>query len=221
MTSAGREWVKWLALLLMTLDHANKALHLDWPLVPQVSRLAFPMFALVLAYGLAQPGARLRPALGRLLAFGVLAQPFHAVTIVNGQLPLNVLLTFALAVGVIQLLQARHWPLAVALFVLGGLWVDFAWAGVGLVVAGWWYFHVQAHGVIFSRRTGRVAAALAVAAMALLCVQNGNLWAALAAPLVLALSNLPGRFPRWRWAFYVYYVGHLAVLAAISHNFQA
>lgn len=213
MTSFSRELLKWLALVLMTLDHANKAMHLHLPGVPEASRIAFPLFALVLAYGQAQPGARLRPALLRLLAFGALAQPLHAVTVVDGWLPLNVLLTFAAAVAVIMLWMRGQRFAAAALFALGSPWVDYGWAGVGLTLAAWWWFHVEAHGVIFGRCARWAGGALVLAAFALLCAQNGNLWALLALPLVAALSRLPGRFPRWRWAFYGYYVGHLAVLA--------
>jgi hypothetical protein len=39
----------------------------------------------------------------------------------------------------------------------------------------------------------------------------------LAIPLVLVLARVPWTVPRSRWAFYVYYVGHLAVLAAYAH----
>lgn len=216
MTSFSRELLKWLALALMTLDHANKALALEWPCVPELSRIAFPVFALVLAYGLAQPGARLRPALTRLLVFGVLAQPFHAVTIVDGWLPLNVLLTFATAVAVILLWQQQRRLAAALLFAAGAVWVDYGWVGVGLTVAAWWYFHVQAHGVIFSRVAQWAGGALTLAAFGLLCIQNGNLWALLAVPLVVVLSRLPGRFVRSRWAFYVFYPAHLAFLSVVA-----
>ncbi|WP_312346730.1 TraX family protein [Stenotrophomonas acidaminiphila] len=47
------------------------------------------------------------------------------------------------------------------------------------------------------------------------CAWNGNGWALLAfLVLGLALANIS--VPRTRWAFYGYYVGHLALLASIA-----
>jgi len=48
-----------------------------------------------------------------------------------------------------------------------------------------------------------------------LCFYNGNAWALLALP-VMALGEVTFNLPRTRWAFYGYYVGHIALLALIS-----
>lgn len=53
MTSSGREAMKWIAVLLMTGDHVAKMLCGGYiPGVSEAGRVAFPLFALVMAYNL-------------------------------------------------------------------------------------------------------------------------------------------------------------------------
>jgi hypothetical protein len=48
---------------------------------------------------------------------------------------------------------------------------------------------------------------------ALLCLINGNLWALVAAPLVLLVLWMPvGNLPRCKWFFYWFYPAHLCAL---------
>ena len=57
LSSGTLEALKWLAFLLMTLDHVNK--HLRHALVPELfaaGRLALPLFGFVLGYNLTRPG---------------------------------------------------------------------------------------------------------------------------------------------------------------------
>ena len=58
LSSGSLEALKWLALLLMTLDHVNKhLLHASVPELFAAGRLALPLFGFVLGYNLARPGA--------------------------------------------------------------------------------------------------------------------------------------------------------------------
>ena len=58
LSSGALEALKWLALLLMTLDHVNKhLLHASVPELFAAGRLALPLFGFVLGYNLARPGA--------------------------------------------------------------------------------------------------------------------------------------------------------------------
>jgi len=43
-----------------------------------------------------------------------------------------------------------------------------------------------------------------------------NLWALAAVPVALGLSQVAWPVPRGRWAFYGYYVGHLACLGLVA-----
>ncbi len=202
MTSGGRELLKWLAVVFMTGDHVIKVFELGYvPVVSELGRVAFPVFALVMAYNLAEPGADIGKSVRRLATWAVIAQPVYVLAF-GLLLPLNVLASFALAACVVWAIRERRWW---AVAVLAGplpLLVDYQWAGIALVVSGY----------AVRRLDGAPeAVCLKLLAMGLLCHFNGNGWALLALP-VMALGYAPVRFPRTRWAFYGYYVGHLSLL---------
>lgn len=222
MTSGGRELLKWIALVLMTGDHVLTVLGLGHvPVVSELGRVAFPVFALVMAYNLAQPGADSGKSARRLALWGLIATP--VATLAFGQvLPLNVLLTFATAAGGIWALERRQWALATLLALLAPVALDYAWPGVWLVLAAWAWFKNHGRRMHFllgtwDWRRQRLYLVLPVwvwACMGLLCLYNGNGWALLALP-VLMLGELPTRIPRVGRVFYVYYVSHLALLACV------
>ncbi|MEV5119884.1 TraX family protein [Stenotrophomonas indicatrix] len=201
MTSGGRELLKWIALVLMTGDHVLTVFGLGYvPVVSELGRVAFPVFALVMAYNLAQPGADAGKSARRLALWGLVATP--AATLALGQiLSLNVLLTFAAAAGGIWALERRQWALAGLLALVAPVALDYAWPGVWLVLAGWRWYRGQG---------GQPW--LVWGCMCLLCLYNGNAWALLAIPL-LRLGNVDVAIPRLGRVFYGYYVGHLAALS--------
>ncbi|MFL8905397.1 TraX family protein [Xanthomonas vasicola pv. vasculorum] len=205
MTSSGREALKWIALVLMTGDHVAKVFFGGYvPVLSELGRIAFPVFALVMAYNLAQPRADYAKSVLRLAGWGLLAQPFHAWAF-GDWLPLNVLLTFALAALLVWSVHGRHWLYVAVFGVIGPVLVDYQWSGVWLVLAAWGWF-----------RTGRLEwFAGVLLSMAALCWYNGNMWALASLP-VLALGYVWWPLPRLRWAFYGYYVAHLGVIALIA-----
>ncbi len=204
LSSGGRELLKWLALLTMTGDHVAKVVFGGYvPVMSELGRIAFPLFALVMACNLAQPGADLRKSIRRLAVWGVIAQPLHALAF-GYWLPLNILLTFALAAVAVHAL-ANNRPLLLLLAAgLAPMLVDYQWAGVGFVLLGWIAFRHRAWWLL-------------LVGLGAVCWANHNGWALLAVPVVLAVARVPWRLPRWRWAFYGYYVGHLALLALYVH----
>jgi hypothetical protein len=211
MTSGGRELLKWLAVAMMTGDHILSVFQLGYvPVVSELGRVAFPIFALVMGYNLAQPGARVGTSVTRLALWAVLAQPIYA-WVFGLWFPINVLGTFALAACAVWALERAQWPLLVGLLVLAPIAVDYAWPGVWLVVGAYAWFEGQP-----VTMGGRLRAWLLLGVpMALLCAYNGNGWALLALPALL-LGMFQWRVPRTRWAFYGYYVGHLAVLGLVA-----
>lgn len=206
MTSSGRELLKWVAVVLMTGDHAVKLFHAGYvPVVSELGRVAFPVFALVMAYNLAQPGADVAKSVKRLFVWGVMAQPVYAWAF-GLLLPVNVLLSFALAAACVLCVQNRRWWLLGLLFVPVPLLVDYQWSGIVLVVVWWWLFATKRVDSHFW---------LGAAAFVPLCFFNGNVWALLALP-VMALGQVDLHVPRTRWAFYGYYVAHIGLLSLIS-----
>lgn len=203
MTSGGRELLKWLALALMTGDHVNKVLFAGTlPWATEIARVVFPIFAVVLVCNIVthhDSAAGLR-SYSRLLVAAAVVQPLHAIAF-GYWLPVNVLGTLALGLYVSA---TPHLGRALVAWAVLGAFVDFQWAGVGVVLAA----------TVWFRRPGRAWSWLVVAgAAAGLCWWNGNAWALLALPLIAGLGRVDLSVPRWRWTFLGYYAAHLAVLA--------
>ncbi|OBU61231.1 TraX family protein [Stenotrophomonas maltophilia] len=203
MTSGGRELLKWLALVLMTGDHVVKVLELGYvPVVSELGRVAFPVFALVMGFNLAQSRANTSKSVQRLATWGIVATPV-AVLAFGQLLPLNVLLTFAAAAACVWAIERRYWMLVAFLAVIAPAWLDYAWPGVWLVLAGWrWYRGQGGHPW------------LVWGCMGLLCAYNGSAWALLAIP-ALRLGHFNVAVPRSGKVFYGYYVAHLALLSGV------
>ncbi|MDP2027881.1 TraX family protein [Sulfuriferula sp.] len=210
------ESLKWLALALMTLDHVNKYLLGDKLAGAfALGRLAMPIFAFVLAYNLARPGAMENGAhlrtMKRLLLVGVIASPFFMGLggLAEGWWPLNILFLLALATASMYLIEkgtVANWFAAWAVFLIGGAFVEFWWFGLGFCLAAWWYCKTRS----------RAALLVWVFAAASLYAVNRNLWALVSIPLILAAPLVEIGMPRLRNVFYMYYPAHLAVLLLIS-----
>ncbi len=206
MTSSARELLKWLAVILMTGDHVAKVIYGGYvPGLSEAGRVAFPLFALVMAYNLAQPGADVGKSVRRLALWGVIAQPVHALAF-GYWLPLNILLTFALCAAAVHAVNQRGW-VALAAFGFAALvlpaFVDYQWFGVWFVLLAYFAFREKSPAAL-------------IAAFVPLCVFNGNLWALVAIPVAVSLSRASWPVPRGRWAFYGYYVAHLACIGLLA-----
>ncbi len=213
VTSGGREFLKWLAAVFMTGDHVLKVLAIGYvPVVAELGRVAFPLFALVLAYNLAQPNADVEKSIKRLFVWGVIAAPVAAIAF-QRVFPLNVLLAFALAAVCILAIERRRWIFLAACALLAPAAVEYQWSGLAIVLGGWVFWRNP-----WQWRLSRPVSALLllVLPVASLYFVNDNSWALLALPL-LACAALRMPIPRSRRAFYLYYVGHLLVLVLLAY----
>jgi hypothetical protein len=209
------EALKWLALVLMTLDHVNKYLFdQKLPGLFELGRVAMPLFGFVLAYNLARPNALERGLFGRMMRrlalFGVLATPFFLSLgkLVAGWWPLNILFMLLTATAVIYFLHRGgilSFLVAAIVFLIGGALVEFGWFGVIFCITSWMY----------CAKPSKISIALLMAAAAMLYMVNRNFWAMTATLIILTAPHLELTMPRIRYAFYAYYPAHLAVLAAI------
>lgn len=210
------EALKWLALVLMTLDHANKYLFGEkLPGLFELGRLALPLFGFVLAYNLARPGtlqsgAYLR-TMKRLALYGLAASPFFIALggLGLGWWPLNIMFMLLMAAGMLYLVEkggrARIVAAAV-LFLVGGAFVEFWWFALAFCMAAWWY----------CKTANKAALVVWLLAVISLYVVNRNLWALASMPLILAAPLVDVKMPRFRHVFYVYYPAHLAVLLIVA-----
>ncbi|MGV3742896.1 MAG: TraX family protein, partial [Burkholderiaceae bacterium] len=166
------EALKYLALVLMVLDHANRfVLGSSVPGFFYLGRLAFPLFAVVLGWNLARPGlidsGAAARVLKRLLLFGAIATIPYAGMLGYHWWQLNILFTLAAGTAVILLIAKRSaasMVLAAILFAISGMAVDYAWYGVAVCVASW----------MLSRRPTWLSFSAWIAALTSLAVINGN-----------------------------------------------
>ena len=216
------EAMKWLGLILMTADHAQKyGLMPTVPGVYEAGRVAFPLFGIVLAYNLARAKSHDHAVyvrvLTRLLVCGAIASiPFIALGGLGfGWWPLNCMGTLAVAVCIMYLIEVRRpfWKTSAAsVFLVGGAMVEFWWPGVALCVGAWLYMKHPTGGALL----------LWLAGTAGLTLINGNWWACASFVVLVGMASLVTiEIPRASRWFYLYYPAHLAVLLVLGFRIQS
>ncbi|MFC3567633.1 TraX family protein [Xanthomonas dyei] len=182
------------------------------PGVTELGRLAFPLFALVLAYNLAQPSADIEKSVKRLFLWGLIATPVVAIAF-QRVFPLNVLLSFALAAVCILAIERRRWVFLALCATLAPAAVDYQWAGLGVVLGGWMLWRNP-----WQWRLSKAISLLVllVLPICVLCFFSDTFWGLLALPLLL-LARVNILITRTRSAFYFYYVGHLIFLVGLFY----
>lgn len=206
------ESMKWLALILMTIDHINRYLFdSKLPVMCELGRLAMPLFCFVLAYNLARPkayesGMHLR-AMQRLLRYGLLTTPIYFL--LDRYYPLNMMFSLLLSTYLIYLIEKRgsksSWSY-LAIFLIGGFFVEYLWFATAYSLAAWWY----------CKQPSYLSGLTWLAATALLYVINQNHWSLAALPIIYLACHIKINIPHLRQVFYIYYPLHLAVLLMIK-----
>jgi len=206
------EGLKWLALLLMVMDHANRYLFDEsWRVLFDFGRVVMPLFGFVLMHRVARPGALAAGThvrvMQRLLAFGALSTPMFVALV--GAWPLNILFMLLVSTAMVWLLErggALRIALAVFTFLVAGAVVEFWWFGVLCCLGAWAY----------CRRPTARRLALWTLALASLWIVNRNFAALAALPLIWGASQVEIPLRRHRWLFYGFYPAHLAALWAVQ-----
>lgn len=215
--------LKILALVAMTCDHVGKQLLPQYPVLQIIGRVAFPIFAYLIAEGCRYTRSRRRYLGGMaLLALGCQAVYYIAM----GSLYQCVLVSFSMAIGLIFLLEHGRqrgtwgaWSAAALGFALTAVicvclprwWtgtdfaIDYGLWGVLLPVA-----------VYLGRDRWQKLALTAMLVLSGCFVMGGIQWYALLSLPLLALYN--GRRGKYRlkYLFYIYYPLHLGAIYLIS-----
>lgn len=228
-----------LAMGLMLCDHICLALMPDRLWMTCVGRLAFPIFAFLVAEGFVRTHSRARYA-RRLLIFAIVSEvPFDLLAAGRPVYPFhqNVPWTFLIALGCMQLLEwAESDPRPAARFVLGvgavlggflagtAFMVDYFGPGVWTVLV--FYFF---RGDDWRQRLGQLLCllllngwllggpSLTAALGPLMLVLPIQAFAVLALPFIWLYRGRQGPHGRAvRWLFYGFYPAHLLVLAAAA-----
>jgi hypothetical protein len=207
--SGALEALKLAALAAMVVDHANKyALERAYPVMEHIGRLAFPLFALVVAANLRWNTADPQRYFMRLAVWGIASQAIYAWA--TGRTELNILVTLGIGVQLVLAVDALRQHAGVVnvlwlvVVIAATLPCDYPLTGPLLVAL----FHA------WFAHPGPYTALLVILAVAAL---NGSL---LFAPAALASLIVAGaaawgqpRLPRLtRYWFYPFYPAHFAVI---------
>lgn len=230
------DWVKWLALLAMVLDHLWFVLPAEWQQpgygLRVAGRLAFPLFCLAIAANVARQPAGypvgIRRYLGGLLLFAMLSQQAYTKFFDNGML--NILFTLALGVPIAAAVQHR----TPALIAGAMLCLAIAYAYSSILAYSIWGVLLPAVLVTAIRvRSSDLFQVLAIVAGVVALLANGALLAvfrdltavqysqvaAIAVAPLLGLLMLqiqaPPVRPVGRW-MYPFYALHLLVLSSLA-----
>jgi TraX protein len=210
-TSATIERVKWLALMCMVIDHLNFFLLLKaHPWMFAVGRLAFPLFAFVLAVNLAGrgEGAALRRAAPKLLGASLLAQLARIGLVDVGVINIlaSLFLGAWLAFPMTKKYQLAEFTITMALTAIVGFKAEFLWFGIFMVFAF----------CRWAKSPTSANALLSAFALAALYSVNTNHWALLAPFAVFLCSRVPIGITRLPWLFYAFYPLHFLAFTVLK-----
>lgn len=215
--------LKIIALIAMTLDHAAVMLFDGCEPMRIIGRMAFPIFAFMIAEGCRYTKNRCRYFAG-IFFTGALCQIVYYFG--ENSVYQGVLITFSLSILIIYSIQhalkegtwiSLMFPAAMVMaalflcdFLPKLLWktdygIDYGFCGVMITV------------LIFLPKDFGVKLVLTFGALVLLCLSYGGIqWWSLVALLPLTLySGQRGKI-KMKYFFYIYYPLHLAVLYAVS-----
>ena len=215
--------LKLIAAFTMLLDHAGILLFPRVRLLRILGRIAFPIFAFMIAEGCRYTRTKLRYFL---MVFGLGAVCQLVYYFASGDTYLNILLTFSCSILLIYLMQAagrvQDWKKQF-------LWSALFAAGIVLAVGldqfltidyGFWGIMTPVFAA-FSQGKGKTGSKLPVlmllVGLLFLAADMGGIqhYSLLAVPVLLLYSGKRGK-ANMKYFFYIFYPVHLAVLQGIA-----
>ena len=211
--------LKLIAAAAMLADHAGLMFFPEVALFRIIGRLAFPIFAFMIAEGCKYTRNKLR-YFGQLFGLALGCQIVYFIT--DGSMYLSVLFTFSLSVLTIFALQyckAKHSALPALLFVTA-VAAAYCLNQVFTIDYGFWgcmlpVFAAVFHGTKLDRHPLNVA--MLALGLLLLWMDLGQwqLYALAAVPLLLCYCGKRGK-TKMKYFFYIFYPAHLALLYLLS-----
>ena len=211
--------LKLIAAAAMVVDHAGLMFFPGNALLRILGRLAFPIFAFMIAEGSKYTRSRKR-YFGQLFALALVCQIVYFF--VDGSLYLSVLFTFSLSLGMIFALQ----ELKAAPSLKTGLVFSAAVVSVFLlnqvftIDYGFWgcmvpLFAALPHGTRLDNKYAGIAALGIGLVLLALSLGGWQIWSLAALPLLLLYSGQRGKW-RMKYFFYIFYPAHLAALQLLA-----
>lgn len=211
--------LKLIAALSMTIDHAGLLLFPQYPVLRILGRLAFPIFAFMIAQGCKYTHSR-RRYFGNIFALAVLCQSVYYL--VDRSLYLSILFTFSLSILTIFALQDfRREPTALrgAVF-FGAVAMVYVLNRIFSIDYGFWGCMVPVFAALPQNTkwdTTVVSTLLLGLGLVFLGLHYGGdqMYALAAIPLLLCYNGQRGKW-KMKSFFYIFYPAHLVVLQLIA-----
>lgn len=213
--------LKIIAMISMLIDHIGFYLFPNVTLLRAIGRIAFPIFAYMIAEGCAYTKSRTR-YFSTIAGVGILCQV--VTTIVTGSRHMNVLITFALAIAAIfsiDSLRQKRTPLSLIRAITTLIGVVFVAFIMPRILKGF-VLDYKAFGVFFPVLLYYVKGKwrkllCTVIALAVFAYLSPRLqWCSLTAVPLLALYNGKRGKRKLKYLFYVFYPTHLVVIYLIA-----
>ena len=211
--------LKIIALITMTMDHVGLMLFPQCTWLRIVGRLAFPLYAYMIAEGCRYTKSMIK-YWGSVALVGLVCQLVYWFAM--GSLYMCIMVTFSLSIALIALLKQGG---AYRYFALGAMvGVFFLCEGLPLLLPAtdfaidYGFVGVMLPVLIYLGTTGISKLLLTGAGLVLLSITLGGIqWYALMALPLLALYS--GQRGKWKlkWLFYLYYPVHLVVLYGLAY----
>ena len=213
----GRDFLKWIAVVTMTIDHTGAILLPEYSILRIVGRLSFPLFSYLLVLGL-ESTRNARNYFARLFFFAFVSQvPFYLALGVQPLDHLNIF--FTLSSGLVFIHFHRKNPLVALLPFIPALVLNLDYGIYGILLIGCMY--------LLRRDTELGIISVFVLNLSSLLVSSSQFLSLLALPIILALekgylgmvrkSAGKAMYPKWRkYFFYLFYPLHLTVLYAVK-----
>ena len=213
----GREFLKWIAIVTMTVDHVGLLFFPDYPIFRILGRIAFPLFAYLLVLGM-ESTHDMRGYLNKLLFFALISQiPYALLNDVEPWVKLNIFFTLCLGLITVYYLDKNNLAFILPLVASIIIPIDYGAYGTATVL----FFYLL-------RRNWKVGAGIFVLInlMILLFDSWYQPFAVLALPFILLHNSKKPPFNRVdertslsrfkKYFFYAYYPLHLLLLWALK-----
>ena len=215
--------LKIIALIAMTCDHVGKELFPQYRILSMIGRLAFPIFAYMIAEGFSHTHNR-KKYLATMCIYALVCQTVYSIA--TGSLYQCILVTFSLSILLLYVLdnalkKKTIWSIFMALACLIPIW--FICQVLPLLlpqtdfVIDYGFFGILLPVFVYFAKSHPYKLILALACLIGICYDiQGSQWYSLCAIPLLYLYNGKRGNQKLKYLFYIYYPLHLIAVYALS-----
>jgi len=223
LSSSQYDMLKIIAVLAMVVSHVGMFALSEYSNISfEIGRVAMPLFSFLLMYGYIHYTSSPLKYLVRIFIVALVSQaPASQLFDIEGYImSLNIMFTLFFGLLIVYLLDYGinskekkytyfSFYLAAILFMASGIFVDYFYLGLILIISYWSWLRFSSHQTLYA----------AMIATSLLNIPYGifvSVWGMGALVILYLVMNTKFKFPRInKWFFYLFYPVHLVILNII------